>query len=150
MSAGNVAAGVDVHTRKIKDGIVIGGSVKGAVGVGASASAEISLHNPYSKDFRKKNFNSIKNDVKSKDPKKVARGVGNAILDHNPTAIATRALGFKADTKAEKVIEKIPVVNTVYALADKFKFWLQDLKTFNKLGYHEALYNLKRQEEALE
>jgi len=77
------------------------------------------------------------------------KGVGNAILDHNPTAIATRALGFKADTKAEKVIEKIPVVNTAYALVDKFKFWLQDLKTFSKFGYHEQQDRLRMQQEAL-
>jgi len=35
VSAGNVAAGVDLHSRKIKDGIVIGGSAKLAAGVGA-------------------------------------------------------------------------------------------------------------------
>ena len=77
------------------------------------------MANPYNKEFRQQNFGQLKKDLQSKNPKVVAKALVKAALDHNPTAIASRALGFKPQNQMERNIGRIPGVNLGYAAQKK-------------------------------
>jgi hypothetical protein len=81
--------------------VSLSGEAKGALGGGVDVGGKVTLKNPYNKEWRSKNFASIKNNITSGNPKQMAKGIRQALKEGNPAAVLSRALGINTKDMAK-------------------------------------------------
>ena len=112
------------------ESLILGGCNELSLIAGGSICVSHEILNPLDKEKRQKYYDGFT----SGDPKTVAKTLYNAgkeLYDaaYNPHIIASEMLGWKARTKSEKFIAKVPGVNMIAGIGRSWGLWqLQQLQ----------------------